>query len=1241
MKILNKFRLVLGVFFAAVLLCAPLSVSAAETYSYTEYSTEHGLVSNYVKDAAFDKKGFIWAATDEGIARYDGVNTVVVKNEAGQPIRYVKSLFVLNDDRILVAADSGFFIVSVKKQEFLTSELPGLTANTWGKFTFQDSSNNLWVGYSKGGINYLARANEKGIIKKFTVLSNVNVISKLLDAVELSTGDILFSHAGGVLYRWDKKTDTLVEIASDSSAKIADGFSSIKQFNDGTIWISDSLGVATLKITDNYYKVTRRWKIAQAVSAVETSTGALVGSISGLFKIDKINFQANRIQDSKIVNISTVTAGVFNQFLVSSDNGLTIMKVLPFDTAVSRPQRGEQTIAAYKDGIVALVGSNTAIGSEIFTFTTDALGNIISKQITDAISEAKSITVHDGNFWVSTSDGFIITYAPDGTRTSVISMPEDKNAHMIASCNGFVWVGYDNYKYDKSYVFSIDSQYVVKRWKFDDGIPSTPKFLRCVHDKLIVGSYSETFPLVQFDGKRFQPIVTQALVKNGLIGIHLNDIAEYVNSGFILATNKGLWKYSNLQLTEIDNKSEIGTSVIKSVSPIHAKENIWFGTNNGVAVTSTQGYTTIFGKMQGIGNPTTNYRSLVVDSNGTVWVSHLDGISKLNLSYKTSFMKPPIVELNGGDDGMFELSTNIVISATNAIYPAISNSYQYSVNSQDWVSQQAIAPIILKDLSPGNYKVEVKSRHGGYFWSEPTTLNFTVKSPWYNSPIGLLFFTTCLMTIVYSLFKMYDHLTARLKAEEDLKTTNLHLQHKNNKILLLLNNIRQGVFTINKDLIAGAEHSDACVTLLGQEPSGEFIGDIFRIDNKDKIDHFQNCVNDAIEEKTEFRKNLYLSLLPQEIYVNDKFLSTDYIPIEEGIMVALTDVTRQKQLADEIEREHRRMQIIISSVSDSATFFSLVDEFVKFKHDGWYPWKGKLNNLYRKIHTFKGSFNQLGFTEVPKHLHEAEEQIKYMKGMLDPINMLMRLFQQPWLQLLEKDLKVVSDALGEPFLARKAVIGLDANQTDNVVKLATEYLQKHPDADETIKQLTRLKHISLIQQLHSFIPYVQMLADKYGKGIRPMTVSGPDILLDPFKYRSLLDSLGHAVRNALDHGIELPELRVENGKDPTGSIDFKVSIQRENVTITLTDDGRGINEDHLRQVAKSAGWGTFADNASLVDLVCGDEISTQHMVTTTSGRGVGMAALRQVVESIDGSISIKTALGVGTTLTITFPVKNN
>jgi two-component system chemotaxis sensor kinase CheA len=169
---------------------------------------------------------------------------------------------------------------------------------------------------------------------------------------------------------------------------------------------------------------------------------------------------------------------------------------------------------------------------------------------------------------------------------------------------------------------------------------------------------------------------------------------------------------------------------------------------------------------------------------------------------------------------------------------------------------------------------------------------------------------------------------------------------------------------------------------------------------------------------------------------------------------------------------------------------------------------------------------------------------------------------------------------------------------------------------------------------------VRDLSAKAGKKIQ-LVLSGEETELDKTVIESIGDPLTHLVRNSADHGLETPEERLDNNKPELGTIRLNAFHEGGSICITVEDDGRGLNRDKI--LAKAVKQGLIGENDKLTDdqiwpLIFKPGFSTAEKITDVSGRGVGMDVVKRNIEGLGGTVTIKTAMGKGTTFTLKLPL---
>ena len=169
---------------------------------------------------------------------------------------------------------------------------------------------------------------------------------------------------------------------------------------------------------------------------------------------------------------------------------------------------------------------------------------------------------------------------------------------------------------------------------------------------------------------------------------------------------------------------------------------------------------------------------------------------------------------------------------------------------------------------------------------------------------------------------------------------------------------------------------------------------------------------------------------------------------------------------------------------------------------------------------------------------------------------------------------------------------------------------------------------------------VRDLSVELGKQIE-MTTEGAETELDKTVIEKLNDPLVHLIRNSIDHGIELPEARVEAGKPAHGTVHLAAVHSGDSVVITIDDDGAGLDKEAIR--TKAIERGIIAATAELSDkelfsLIFAPGFSTAKKISSVSGRGVGMDVVKRAIELLRGSIDISSVQGKGTRIAVKIPL---
>ncbi|MGJ5179362.1 chemotaxis protein CheA [Bradyrhizobium oligotrophicum] len=279
------------------------------------------------------------------------------------------------------------------------------------------------------------------------------------------------------------------------------------------------------------------------------------------------------------------------------------------------------------------------------------------------------------------------------------------------------------------------------------------------------------------------------------------------------------------------------------------------------------------------------------------------------------------------------------------------------------------------------------------------------------------------------------------------------------------------------------------------------------------------------------------------------------------------------------------------------------------------------------------------------------------------------------IELIEAATSSVDVAVSDPGSATAAVVAavsvaqsirVDVDKVDRLVNLVGELVISQAMLTEQGLSLPADKYPQLIQGIEALAQsarelqesvmairaqpvksvfarmprIVRELAATLGKEVRIVT-SGEMTEIDKTVIEQLNDPLTHMIRNALDHGIEPPAERAAAGKPRQGTILLSAAQRSGRIVIEVSDDGRGINRDKI--LAKARARGLVPAGANLTDdeidnLIFLPAFSTAEVITSISGRGVGMDVVKRNVQALGGRISVRSRFGHGSSFTLSLPL---
>jgi two-component system chemotaxis sensor kinase CheA len=227
-----------------------------------------------------------------------------------------------------------------------------------------------------------------------------------------------------------------------------------------------------------------------------------------------------------------------------------------------------------------------------------------------------------------------------------------------------------------------------------------------------------------------------------------------------------------------------------------------------------------------------------------------------------------------------------------------------------------------------------------------------------------------------------------------------------------------------------------------------------------------------------------------------------------------------------------------------------------------------------------------------------------------------------------------------PYLAGRAESVFGVRDLSREIKAQYTVINRIAEEMQDAIMQVRMMPVSFIFQ--RFPRLVRDTARKLGKDVN-LVLIGEDTEADKNVIESLGDPLVHIVRNSLDHGFELPEIRRAAGKPVAGTLTIRASQESDRVIIEILDDGKGIDPDSVKRKAYEKG---IIDEATLerisdqdaINLIFAAGLSTVDVISDLSGRGVGMDVVKTAVEKVNGVISLESEMGIGTRIRLSLPL---
>jgi two-component system, chemotaxis family, sensor kinase CheA len=487
-------------------------------------------------------------------------------------------------------------------------------------------------------------------------------------------------------------------------------------------------------------------------------------------------------------------------------------------------------------------------------------------------------------------------------------------------------------------------------------------------------------------------------------------------------------------------------------------------------------------------------------------------------------------------------------------------------------------------------------------------------------------------------------------SSDELNEVNASLAHLNHSLSTIMESLGEGLLFFDQQGFCSDVFSRACLDMFGQSPANRKIWELLQLDDAERCS-LQNLLDLIFTADTAMSFEDMMALAPTLFQRDGHTISLEYRPVEDAegnlravVMVAIDRTAELQAEARASQKEQEASRIIRISKNRNA-FIRLVNNMrLLFERlETTLASDQGASQLRRDIHTFKGLAGSFYLTQLSDYLHDLETRLRDKPP--EEIARICRRDQDKLLEHLDRAVEAASDWLGNNFERLGSVRMIASNELMEFGDNLRHLIANGADADAIQKLfLEQLASVPVWEALSVFELQMHELAERLGKRLQPVRFSGSNFPLVADIYQDVLDALVHVGRNIIDHGIEEPSLRRQLNKSEAGVVTLKTSrssrADGEWLRIVIEDDGAGINTENLR--SKLIERGIIKKTAQISDEeivahVFDDEVSTARSVSSTSGRGIGMGAVKASIEALGGRVSMTSKPGFGCTLTIDLP----
>jgi two-component system, chemotaxis family, sensor kinase CheA len=398
-----------------------------------------------------------------------------------------------------------------------------------------------------------------------------------------------------------------------------------------------------------------------------------------------------------------------------------------------------------------------------------------------------------------------------------------------------------------------------------------------------------------------------------------------------------------------------------------------------------------------------------------------------------------------------------------------------------------------------------------------------------------------------------------------------------------------------------------------------------------------------------------ISLAPPNLRSPDgQLLVLDYHPLRNGnnsfrqIIILITNQTKESEQQQKIQKEKDYSDMLVRLIKNKPQLLSFIRNaraIIQVSRDQIETGSPETALLLRVMHTFKGGCASFSMRNLTTIAHKAESLIAKLESSSDRERAAV-------LKKLSKAIGSLEVNLDTFLRENKEIVGPDIQRGERSVEVPldklTEFSRKLASRPETSCMAKDFNLQFMTEPAQKFFSHyddmVGMLAAELGKELAPIVYEGGDLKIIGKYYSELFTSMVHAFRNAVDHGIEPPAIRIREGKDREGRITVRFSKASLSGSawfrVDIEDDGYGVDPSILSGKALSQKTELpplSKDSSSEIQPIFNKGVTGEKKITQMSGRGIGLNVILAAVQELDGAAEIFSTAGQGTCLSVIVP----